>query len=173
LDSGSLVIRLEFTDANMNDMELECRTMAFARGAAELLERGLTAVGEVESLDGRTCQRFRGPHGFIVQLSEVRASGTFRAPIVIPTNLEWVDSAEALLDAILGAVPGNFRDQAVRQAAERAEYLAAAQGEVIVDLSTAVQAVIETTPAFKLDALRAALRERQLDPALWSASFER
>ena len=80
----------------------------------------------------------------------------------LPTELVWQPQAIHLVQEMLCLVPVSFRADARRRITPLAETLAVQEGEVEVFLPHAVAALLRATPTFQREALRAALKEREL-----------
>ena len=109
--------------------------------------------------------QLQAPHSVTITLFQEFDEDDLGILLPLPISLDWQPQALDCIQQLLTYVPIDFRQLARTLVTERAEVLAAEQGEITVELKTAVQALAETTPHFQHPALVAALRERGIDPS--------
>jgi hypothetical protein len=108
--------------------------------------------------------RLQAPHGLVITLFKEFNEDDLGILPALPIFLDWENQAIKCVQQLLTYIPIDFRQLARTRITERAEVLAAEQGEISVVLNIAVQALAETTPHFQHPTLVAALRERGIDP---------
>jgi uncharacterized protein DUF2621 len=85
--------------------------------------------------------------------------------------MTWSDEANEIVAELMGALPAPVRD-AVKDAMEnRAESLAADDGEEEVSMETAVRAFIEATPGDLRTRLKHTLTYHGIDPEDYAEAF--
>ncbi len=86
--------------------------------------------------------------------------------------LEWTESAESVLRALLQMVPETYRPLAEGAARSEAEARTLDRGERAVSVDDAVRGWIATTPGDQRDGLVAVLELLGLDPEVYAEDLE-
>ena len=172
LDNGAIAIRL--TRGSGSRLRIDIHTRDLDAAARRLSEVGARPIDEARWISAQCQQqRFDAPHGFDLLLSRLYNEDEVGIVPDLPTSLEWSPDAIEQVKVLLRRVPVDFRDQARRRATERAEYLALERGDVSVDLELGIRAIIQMTPAFRVDEVRGTLSELGYDTSRWEKDFER
>jgi hypothetical protein len=166
LENGAVSVRLvhqTYDTANLLHLELYSRQL-HEDAQALLTVLGISVISEnVRINPARLETRLQAPHHVIIILFQEFTEDDLGVLPDLPISLDWDEAAIVCIQQLLTLVPLDFRQPARRRVTERAEVLAAEQGEITVDVNFAVQALAETTPHFQHPTLVAALRERGID----------
>lgn len=106
----------------------------------------------------------QAPHNLKITLFQELNEDDLGILPTLPLSLDWEQPAIECVQQLLTYIPLDFRQLARQRIIERAEMLAAEQGEISVILENAVQALAETTPYFQHATLVTALQERGINP---------
>lgn len=160
MENGALAVRLLEEGEVGDSLELELRTPNLADSERALLTvENLVPLDELREVQpGRCERRYAGPQGIHVVLVRQLSDEEMGVDPPLPASLPWDSAAEDLAQKALRFVPYSFRAGALRRAAARAEMLALAHGEVEVAAQDCLQALLDVTPEFQLERLRAELR---------------
>lgn len=168
LENGSVTLRL------IDDADVVAKALNLELYSQQLDDdvQALLAVPEVNLISEkaqinpyRQEIRLQAPHGIIITVFQEFDEDDLGILLPLPISLDWEQLAMDCVQQLLTYIPIDFRSLARTLITERAEVLAAEQGEITVDLNVAVQALAETTPHFQHPTLVAALRECGIDPA--------
>lgn len=167
LENGAVTLRL-LNDAGINpgmlNLELYSKHLD-ADSQALLAFPGVSLISDnIQINPFRLETRLQAPHSVVITLFQEFNEDELGILPALPISLDWEEQAVNCIQQLLTYVPIDFRQLARTRITERAEVLAAEQGEINVDLNIAVQALAETTPHFQHPTLVAALRERGIDP---------
>ena len=168
LENGSVILRLiknanpisKSLNLELYSRQLDDDTQALLAfsGIALISKNVLVNLYRIET-------QLQAPHGVTITLFQEFNEDDLGILPPLPISLDWEEQALNCIQQSLTYVPIDFRQPVRTLITERAEVLTAEQGEITVDLKTAVQALAETTPHFQHPTLVAALRERGIDPS--------
>lgn len=167
LENGAVSVRLlNHVSLCATTLNLELYSKNLDEDSQALLAfPGLSLISDkIQLTPYRLETRLQAPHNLIISLFQEFNEDDLGILPALPISLDWEDQALDCIQQLLTYVPIDFRQLARTRVTERAEILAAEQGEISVDLNTAVQALAEITPHFQHPTLVAALRERGIDP---------
>lgn len=166
LENGAVTVRL-VSDANIvsTTLNLDLYSKQLDEDSQILLAfPGISLISEnVYVSPYRLETRLQAPHALIISLFKEFNEDDLGILPALPISLDWEEQTLDCIQQLLRYIPISFRHLARTRITERAEVLAAEQGEITVALNTAVQALAETTPHFQHPILITALRERGID----------
>lgn len=167
LENGAVTLRLVDDTSLAGSLNLELYSKQLSADVQALLAfADVSIIRENVRLNPyRLETQLQAPHGVIITLFQTFNEDELGILLPLPISLDWEKQAQDCIQQLLTYVPIDFRQLARTLVTERAEVLAAEQGEITVDVKIAVQALAETTPHFQHPALVAALHERSIDPA--------
>jgi catechol 2,3-dioxygenase-like lactoylglutathione lyase family enzyme len=106
----------------------------------------------------------RGPYNLWLTL--VREYNEDELDIVpeLPISIDWKDDALMKIRQLLKSVPVSFRHSARLNVTEMAEAKAVVEGQQTVDLKLAMRTLVQITPEFQHDNLKAEMHRNQINP---------
>jgi catechol-2,3-dioxygenase len=167
LENGAVAVRLvDDADVLPTALNLELYSKQIDEDSAALLAiPGINLIAEQKRVHPTRLETYlQAPHGVTITLYQEFNEDELGIMPELPISLDWEQSAVDCIQQLLTYVPIDFRQLARHRVTERAEVLAAEQGEISVALEIAVQALAETTPHFQHPTLVAALQERGINP---------
>jgi hypothetical protein len=165
-ENGAVSVRLVNDNIHETPLNLELHSQQLDEDTQELLAHpGVFLLSEKVLINPyRLETHLQAPHGLVITLFKEFNEDDLGILPPLPISLDWETSALDCVQQLLVCIPLDFRHLARQRITERAEVLAAEQGEITVTLNIAVQALAETTPHFQHPTLVAALHERGIAP---------
>lgn len=167
LENGAVTLRLvKNTDIPPSSLNLELQTKQLEQDTQELLTHtGISLIAENISISPyRLETRLQAPHQFVIILFKSFDEDELGIIPPLPISLDWDEETMECIQQLLIQVPISFRDLARNRVTERAETLAAEQGQITVAEDHALNALADISPPFQQEPLIIALRERGIDP---------
>ncbi|MDH5355352.1 MAG: hypothetical protein OEY09_12985 [Gammaproteobacteria bacterium] len=166
LTNGAITIFLVDQDGESNTT----LRLAFSTGDLQASINSLEAAGFVTSGGPEWVNEWRqevklvGPENIQVDLYREYNEDELGIVPDLPKSLDWMEDAEAMTRQLLTSVPISFRESARTKVTKKAEANAIVEGDTIVTLDVACQAIVDMTPDFQYKTLRTEMISNGLNP---------
>ncbi|MDQ6995171.1 MAG: hypothetical protein Q9M18_06205 [Mariprofundaceae bacterium] len=167
-ENGTVSLLIHASEQPQASLEIQCNHLEHDSQAL-LKHAAVHAVSDIEKHPRRLEQRLISDCGISLILSQMLTEDDLNELPDLPTSLPWDEQTMQHVQRILRIVPLDFRDKARQQSTERAEYLAVEQGDLMVNESYAMQALVDVTLKFQHPTLYQAMR----DEGIASEVYER
>ncbi|TNE45714.1 MAG: hypothetical protein EP343_26005 [Deltaproteobacteria bacterium] len=155
VSNGSVQVRLVSSETPEHTMTLEVRTKRLERARQRWLSvPEVQSVSEVQIVrENRHEVLVQAPHSVNILLVRHLTEDDLGVLPPLPTQLDWEAEADTYTRHILRCIPISFREDARVKITEAAEVRAAEEGEITVNLETALRVFVKETPFFQRRAL--------------------
>lgn len=169
-ENGTVSLLIHAAEQAQATLEVQCNHLE-QDSQALLKHDGIHALADVEQCDHRLQQRFLSDCGITLILSQILTEDDLNELPDLPTSLPWDEKTMQQVQRILRIVPLDFRTKARQRVTERAEYLAVAAGDLMVNEAYAMHALVDTTLKFQHPTLYQAMQDEGISPEAYECSY--
>ncbi|MDQ6974345.1 MAG: hypothetical protein Q9M10_05630 [Mariprofundaceae bacterium] len=157
-ENGTVSLLIHAAEKPQASLEVQCNHIE-EDSQALLSHDGIHALSDVEQYGHRLQQCFRSDCGITLILSQILNEDDLNELPDLPVSLPWDEKTMQQVQRILRIVPLDFRAKARQRVTERAEYLAVAAGDLMVNEAYAMHALVDITLQFQHPSLYQAMQD--------------
>jgi hypothetical protein len=166
LDNGALGVKLLQSDvADCSELNFNISCSDFEDTLEKYQKQGFKLVSQPFWSAASVQQAYlRGPHHLHLTIFREYDEDELDILPELPTSIDWSADARKMIRQLLKSVPVSFRELARVRVTDTAESNTIVAGETEVSLPLALQSMVQVTPGFQHEGLKAEMNKNGIDP---------